>query len=277
MLNMRVPGLLLLIVSLCSLFFGKTAPRSQSTSREIQQLAKSDRTGIADPFIFVARDPETYSLLRKKVSNLPEQDAKFFESNVVIAAFLGQRPTGGFSVEFTETAANTIQIRELRPPKDRMVKTVLTTPVRVIAVGIDREAGLKLSLDERWQNALQRYRLSEGQLTVTGGFAGITQQRKLAGQLDVMRLDDLATVFFDVEAGEKRGLVDVASGKVDGRKLSLKRVDAFGSSGALDSPFRITGEFSDEARQLSLMLETVNSPHVSDNYSATGTIFAIKN
>jgi hypothetical protein len=276
---MRVPGLFLLIVSLCSALLGhrghlKTAPRSQDTTKEIQQLSASNHSALGEPFILVARDVETYHLLRKLIQTLPEQDAKFFESNTVIAAFLGTRPTGGYSIDIAAETDGSIRISERRPPKGSMQKMVLSSPHKVVAVRTSENQGLRLSLDERWQEALRSYPVTDGEMTVSGGFAGREEKFKLEGRITVLRADDLATFFFDIQGSEKHRLVDFASCKVDKTKFVLNGMDAFGLARAVNSPFRVTGEFSDEGRQMKLQLETVANPHVSDNFGGVGTLQA---
>jgi hypothetical protein len=280
MLNILATGIFLLVVSLCNSLTGHQShlnaeSRIQSTSKVIEQLATGNHSTVSDPFIFVARDVETYSLLRTILETLPKRDAKFFESSAVVAVFLGQRPTGGYGIDIVESHDASIRIAERRPPKGAMVTTVLTAPYKVVSIRSDQNKGLAFSMDERWQSALRRYRLTSGEVMVTGGFAGISKVLKPEGKIDILRAGDLFTLFFDIRGPENHRLFDVASGKIDkGSKFSLKGLDAFGLAGAVNSPFRVLGEFSDQGRQLSLQLETVASPHVSDNFSASGSLQA---
>jgi hypothetical protein len=279
MFMMRGTGIFLLSLFLCGAFFGqrgplKTAPGGQNTTREIQQLSASNHSTFAEPFIFVARDVQTYEMLQKLVQTLPKQDAKFFESNAVIGVFLGTRPTGGYNIDITAETDGTIRISERRPPKGAMLKTVLSSPHKVVAVPTGENKGLTLALDERWQQALRSYPVTDGEMTVSGGFAGREETFKLQGKVDMLRADDLVTFFFDIQGSEKHRLVDFASGKVDKKKFVLNGMDAFGLARAVNSPFRVTGEFSDEGRQVKLQLETVPNPHVSDNFGGVGTLQA---
>src|SRR5437660_8584535 len=70
-------------------------------SGELKVLAEGFHSSITDAFVAVIRDEETYSELVKIEPSLPNLGGDFFESHVVIAAFLGQRNTGGYSVEIT--------------------------------------------------------------------------------------------------------------------------------------------------------------------------------
>lgn len=61
-----------------------------------------------------------------------------FERQVVVAAFLGRRRTGGYSLELTEVERGsefiTIHMRELSPSPDAMVTQALTWPAVLILV-----------------------------------------------------------------------------------------------------------------------------------------------
>src|SRR5712664_4042100 len=63
---------------------------------DIKQLAAGNHCTVVESFVFVARDAQTYQALKTLKINVPDQDAGFFSSHAVIAAFLGQRRTGGF-------------------------------------------------------------------------------------------------------------------------------------------------------------------------------------
>src|SRR6266571_7832283 len=62
---------------------------------ELKALAEGFHSSITSPFVAVIRGEETYSSLMKLEPTLPKLGGDFFKSNVVIAAFLGQRNTGG--------------------------------------------------------------------------------------------------------------------------------------------------------------------------------------
>ena len=82
----------------------KTAnlPRTQTyRPDDLKVLAEGSHSKINDPFVAVVRDTDTYAALSRLDENLPRLDADFFTEHVVIAAFLGQRNTGGYGVEIT--------------------------------------------------------------------------------------------------------------------------------------------------------------------------------
>ena len=61
-----------------------------------------------------------------------------FSQELVVAVFLGSRPTAGFSVEIVGTrddgGAMVVQYRETRPPAGAIVAQVLTMPYHIVAV-----------------------------------------------------------------------------------------------------------------------------------------------
>jgi hypothetical protein len=92
-----------------------------------------------------------------------------------------------------------------------------------------------------------------------------------------MREQGLATCFFELQSNGKKQteLRDVASGGLSkANQLTLTSFDSQSLTGAIKSPFKATGQFANDNQELSLNLETVPSPHVSDNYSATGSLTA---
>src|SRR5256885_9485503 len=66
---------------------------------DIKVLAEGFHSKITKPFVAVVRDAETYAALTRLDENLPKLDADFFKESVAVAAFLGERNTGGYSVE----------------------------------------------------------------------------------------------------------------------------------------------------------------------------------
>ena len=226
----------------------------------------------------VARDAETYAALRTLVRDLPDESADFFKAHAVVAAFLGQRNTGGYSVEIRQTGRTQLNIAEHAPPKDAIVTMALTAPFRVVALPLDMDSALSLTLDAAWQKNVRPYRITAGELLVFGGFAGIQERSRLEGKLGIMRAGELATLLCDVRSvggARERHMSDAATGRVDANgHITLTRLDAFALSGATDSPLRADGAFTAGEQNLTLSFETVPAPHVADNFAARGKISA---
>src|SRR5262245_46108885 len=78
-------------------------------SGDLKILAQGFHSAITDPFIAVIRDEATYAELKKLDANLPKLSVDL-KTNIVIAAFLGERNTGGYSVEISRAAGGEIQV-----------------------------------------------------------------------------------------------------------------------------------------------------------------------
>ena len=244
---------------------------------EIKELAAGGHCTIFESFVFVARDPQTYQAVKSLNINLPDQDAEFFKSHAVIAAFLGQRRTGGFGVEITQDADGVVQVGE-RVPKG-MVTMALTTPFKIVAVATKTDGPIALSLDATWKERWRTYRVTSGELIITGGFAGVHDVLGLEGSLLIMRERTLITLMFDLKSRGKRQpreLRDAASGTVtESGGLSLAYLDSHSLSGAIQSPFRVQGQFANDEQDLRLDLVTIDAPRISDNFTAQGSLQAL--
>lgn len=253
--------------------------RTVTTNIEIKELAGGNRSGVTESFVVVARDAQMYAALRALYGGLPELEAKLFSSHAVVAAFLGQRRTSGYATAITLDSDGTIRIVEQSPSSDTVVKMVLTTPFKVVAVPVEQDQPVILALDRTWQGRLRPYRVTSGGVSITGGFAGVSKSLNLEGKLGVMRLGPMATFLFELrgtDGKQSRYLRDAASGSVDpSGRVTVPRIDAFALTGALESPFRATGQLMNNEDNLTLRLETKPSPHISDNFAGTATLKAI--
>src|ERR1700730_549088 len=250
--------------------------RSVTTNKDIRQIVESPRSTIAESFIIVARDVETYALVQQQVGNLPEQSAEFFGSQAVVAVFLGQRPTSGFAIDITVAPDGSIRVMERRPPPNAMVKMVLSAPLKVVSIPVGPDEPLSFSLDETWKDKLRAYRLTTGEVTIAGGIRSIRKNLPMQGTISVMRAASWATFSFHIESSSgntRRTLLDTASGKVaPSGKVVLRRVDAFALTGAIQSAFRVAGEFTNHDQDLNLHLETIGASQISDNFTAQGSL-----
>jgi hypothetical protein len=245
---------------------------------EIKELAAGGYGAVKESFIFVARDTETYASLRKLNNQLPELGADFFKSNAVVAAFLGQRRSGGYSVRIARPAGGLLRVSEQTPPKGAMVTMALTAPFQIVSVGVREESPLALELDATWQEAARPYRVDAGEFTRMGGFAGRLERSSLKGDIRIMRHDQLATLLFNLQgtggAEGTHALQDTASGTVapDG-SLTLTRLDPGSFVPPPRHPLRARGTFNDNEGQLSLTFE-ITQAKVNDGYGGQGKLEA---
>jgi len=242
---------------------------------ELKTLAEGSHSAIEEPFVAVIRDAETYQNLRELDQNLPSRDEEFFRMNVVVAAFLGTRNTGGYSVEISYGEKGQIRVAEKTPPKGSMTTQVITSPFKLVSFATNGTPPVTLSLAESFQQRAERYRVSTGKFTLSGGFAGGTESFQLKGKLNITRLGKLLTIGFAlVSSGgqRERSLRDTATGFIKDEKIQIVEM----SHGSLLDPpsgdLQASGKFLEKNR---LSLDISSKPiNVPENYNGTGSIVA---
>jgi len=251
------------------------ASTSNDSSGDLKVLAEGSVSPINTSFVGVFRDAETYAALRAQATNLPELTADFFKSNIVIAVFLGQRNTGGYGIAMAQESSGKIRIAEKAPPKDAIVNQMVTSPFKLVSMPTNGTPPVQLSLDERFNQRAQLYRVNNGSFTVSGGFAGRIEQYKLVGKLQVMRLAGVVSIGFAMEsegASREHSLRDFATGVASGDSVAISRL----SRGSLvDSPsgdLSVNAQFADKNR---LLIDLTTGPvTIPDGYSGKGMIEA---
>lgn len=244
---------------------------------ELKVLAEGSHSSITNPFIAVVRDAETYSALVKLDGNLPKLDEEFFKLNVVVAAFLGDRNTGGYAVEISREANGVIQACEKKPAKDMMVTQMITSPFKVVSLSARGTSPLRLALDGAWWQEMRAYRITSGRFTMSGGFAGATKQFDLEGQVRVMHQNSFVTLAFELfshELNENRSLVGFETGVIRSRgEIVLYKMSADSLVNPPNSGLKATGAFSEADNKLSLSFVSLPSM-IADGYSGMGNFEA---
>ena len=167
-----------------------------NTSGELKTLAEGSQSSITDPFVAVIRDDATYAKLRRMEPNLPKVEVDFFRLNIVVAAFLGTRNTGGYSVEISRIENGKIRVAEKAPPKDAMTAQVITSPFKLVSFSPEGSTAVELSVGEIFQQRAQLYRVNSGTFNLGGGIANRSESYQLNGKLQLSRLGDLVTIGF---------------------------------------------------------------------------------
>jgi PrcB C-terminal len=127
--------------------FSAQMAAAQSKSRAekalaFQTVAKGFRSGIREPLQTVARnDAEWRTLWQKQVaaqSNPPPPPAIDFKNELVAAVFLGEKPTGGYSIEIVgaekTNGSLTISYSETVPRPGSMLTQAFTQPFHIVRV-----------------------------------------------------------------------------------------------------------------------------------------------
>jgi hypothetical protein len=245
---------------------------------ELKVLAEGFHSKITQPFVAVVRDVETYAALRKLDENLPKLDEGFFKESIVVAAFLGERNTGGYSVEITLEGKAGIRVREKAPGKGVMVPQMITYPFKMVAVEISGASPIVVALGDSWNGQTQPYSLKSGTFGMSGGIAGRVEQFGLEGKVSVIRVGRLATFSFLLKnTGETNEhlLIDCATGIVerDGA-ITIHKLSAMSLVNLPNSGLRAEGSFSHHDNTMILELYSLPSM-IADGYGGGGRIEAM--
>lgn len=245
----------------------------------VRVLAEGEQSRVDDAFVAVARDAETYTALRELAGQLPELNADFFKTNAVIAAFLGQRRTGGYSVQIERTGNTSVRVASASPAADAMLAQVMTAPFKVVSVATgDGKEPLTVELDETWKMETRPYRVTTGEFIVAGSSGGREEKLRLEGDIRILHYGELATFAFDlkgVDGMKSRALKGVATGVVQtGGRVSLAHVDAGSLVDSARIPLRATGKFINNEDSFSLVFESL-PPDIADGFSGKGKLEAV--
>lgn len=244
---------------------------------EMKILSQGGQSRVYESFVAVARDAQTYAELRRLDERLPELSADSFNHAAVVAAFLGERRTGGFGIEITRAPDGDVRIKESSPGEGMMTIQVLTTPYTIVSVPIENEQRLKLELDQTWKSSMRPYRITGGEFTMSGGFAGRSENFKLEGSFNLMRQGNLATILFNVKSAggtKAHELKETMTGIIRGNgEVSFARLNA----GSLVEPpanlLAAKGQFTNNEGDLSLTLESLPS-NINDGFQGKGRLTA---
>jgi hypothetical protein len=107
-----------------------------------RSVGKGYRSGVRAPLQIVARSQNEWTALWRQHasgdSSSRPPPAIDFEKEVVVALFLGERPTGGYDVQISRAEQTndglTIYYREKDPPLGGMVIQALTQPFHIVRI-----------------------------------------------------------------------------------------------------------------------------------------------
>jgi hypothetical protein len=108
---------------------------AQQPAMTFSTLAQGNQSQMEDAREAVARTPAEWAALWKghRTGKPPDVD---FTRSMVVAVFLGTRPTAGYAVEITgietKDAGLVVTYRERRPGPDELTAQVLTAPFHIV-------------------------------------------------------------------------------------------------------------------------------------------------
>jgi hypothetical protein len=167
-------------------------------------LAQGSDSRIESPFVAVIRDQAIYETLLGKIHpKVPPLEERFLPAGLVVAAFLGPRPTPGYQAVIRREG-NAFRIEERGPAPDAILAQVLTTPFAIAAFPAAPDDPVLLDPGPTIDRSLMRLAVDSGTLAVSGGIAGTSQTWKLSGTVRASSLDPLVTLLLDLRAASER-------------------------------------------------------------------------
>src|SRR5262245_55799000 len=108
------------------------------TSLPFVTVERGVRSGVREPLPAGARTPDEWSALWARHAGRPASPPVDFDTEMVVAVFLGTRPTSGYAVEITQVRASgqgiDVTYRERTPPPGSLLRPVLTIPFHIIRI-----------------------------------------------------------------------------------------------------------------------------------------------
>lgn len=248
---------------------------AQSVREDFKVLGQGSQSNVEKPFIFVARDAQTYEQLRNIVEGLPAAKTINFNGNAVVAAFAGTKSNGGYAVQISKTSqVNMIDL--LSPPKGSMVTQIITQPYKVVLIPVNKNNALALDSGANWANAMENYRVTSGNFEYAGGIAGRRTNFTANGGVSVWTYGDYVTIFLNLrgmKTQKNRRLMEYASGTMKNGKLEFSGLDAGNFIADPRPPFGVSGTI--DGKNLFLNFKS-QKPTAADGFSGSGKIGAVK-
>ena len=246
--------------------------------KELKVLAEGAFGEIDHPLVIVAREESVYNALKQLVGELPDMSPEDFRRSAVIAAFAGQKRTGGYSVKATQSTDGVVHITEVGPPKGSMVTQALSSPFKVVAAKLESDSGdFGVELGPGWTAALKRYNVEAGEFTMSGGFTGRVEKFDLTGHVSTLRYGNFISLQFTLgskEAKKPRELKALVTGLVN-KDLSIS-IPEMNAGTLIDPPhpnLSADGKLAKDESELSLQFKPL-ATKVADGFLGFGSITA---
>ena len=132
-----------LVASLMNALLGDAIAAAGAPMRaSFQTVLRGYQSGVREPLETVARNQINWETLwRKHVAkeaNPPTPPLVDFNKEIVVAVFLGERPTGGHDIEITKVEQTdgklVVSVVERKPPPGSLTTQAFTQPFHIIKV-----------------------------------------------------------------------------------------------------------------------------------------------
>lgn len=126
----------MMVSSVCFAVMGDAALGQGLTPADLVTVAQGVMSSIEEPRQIVVRTTTEWRALWKEhdaQGEIPDVD---FSRSMVVAVFVGTRPTAGFAVEIaavkSEGGRAVVEYRERRPARDALTAQILTMPFHMV-------------------------------------------------------------------------------------------------------------------------------------------------
>lgn len=151
----------ILIISFAFLFNGCRVSETTVNVRIFESGAYSGITDENSAFMIIANQDKLYELLgslHARRAPMPEPLPVEFETQMIAAAFMGEKPTAGYGIFFEEIGKiidDTLNIVVIMtsPPEDRFTAQVVTSPY--VLAAIERDEYSHIAFRDTGGNVLQ--------------------------------------------------------------------------------------------------------------------------
>lgn len=245
----------------------------QEMQTEYKIVVEGQYSNVDVPFIVVARDAETYALLGKLISNLPDVSTVNFSKTAVVAAFAGEKNKGGFTVA-VRPAPGKIAVDLREPGKGEMTTQAIAYPFQVVLIPVSQIQSLPIVPSATWANRMTTYRVTNSNFESSGGIAGRVKTFSVDGTVSALNFGKLVTYQFNLTAGSDQKLTEMVSGAARSGKIELTHLSAW-SFGDMPHPLlKATGIAN--GNNLSFTFES-HSAMISDGFMIKGSLEAERN
>ena len=241
-------------------------------------LSEGSYGQIEKPFLFIARSSETFAQLKQIVKGVEFPGPRTsidFEKEAVVAVFSGRKNTGGHSISISRSADD-LKIEAVAPAADAIVTDALTSPYKIVKFPIDEEMPVSLNVSREWSESGERFCIDSAVFSFSGGFRGMEQSFNSAGTVTMWKLGGHLTMAFDLKEAADTGnrkLLEAASGRLQGSKIAIQRLE---TGGFIDRPHPqmiVSGEIHDDKLDMSFSPGKRNYV-INDGFEGRGKLTA---
>ena len=252
----------------------ETAPDLNVPTDNMKIIAEGSAGKVTAPFVYVARSAAGFENLRALVADLPAADEIDFNKSAVVAAFAGEKRSGGYAVKIGQTGA-AVNVAETAPPPDALTTDALTYPFQIAVVPTADNAALDVNIPADWRQSARNYKITGGSIDYAGGIAGIMKTQPVEGTIRILTAGDLISLVFDFagkEAANKdKKISQTVSGTFSGGNIIIERFDVGDFSEGPKPPDSISGTLEDGKLNLKF---TPLPTNIRDGFTAEGNIQA---